>query len=90
VKDRFWFTSTFKISSLNQFVLGNYNPNGTQGIDDNRITNGTVKLSYQMPRSSQLHYTYSRNLKYRFHRPRRRIRKTQRRVFRISGRTFIS
>jgi hypothetical protein len=68
VKDRFWFTSTFKISSLNQFVLGNYNPNGTQGIDDNRITNGTVKLSYQMPRSSQLHYTYSRNLKYRFHR----------------------
>jgi hypothetical protein len=68
VKDKFWFTSTFKISSLNQFVLGNYNPNGTQGIDDNRITNGTVKLSYQMPRASQLHYTYSRNLKYRFHR----------------------
>src|SRR5262245_48891903 len=68
VKDKFWFTSTFKISSLNQFVLGNYNPNGTQGIDDNRITNGTLKLSYQMPRNSQLHYTYSRNLKYRYHR----------------------
>ena len=68
VKDRFWFTSTFKISSLNQFVLGNYNPNGTQGVDDNRITNGTVKLSYQLPHASQLHYTYSRNLKYRYHR----------------------
>ncbi len=68
VRDKFWFTSTFKISSLNQFVLGNYNPNGTQGVDDNRITNGTVKLSYQVTPKSQLHYTYSRNLKYRFHR----------------------
>src|SRR5262245_57705392 len=41
IKDKFWFTATYKISSLNQYVLGNYNPNGTQGLDDNRITNGT-------------------------------------------------
>jgi hypothetical protein len=68
VKDKFWFTSTFKISSLNQYLLGVYNANGTQGIDDNRITNATIKLSYQLPHSSQLHYTYSRNLKYRYHR----------------------
>src|SRR5262249_14954358 len=68
VKDRFWFTSTYKISSLNQFVLGNYNPNGTQGIDDNRIYNFTIKGSVQLSHSSQLHLTYSRNQKYRFHR----------------------
>jgi hypothetical protein len=68
VRDKFWFTSTYKISSLNQFVLNNYNPNGTQGIDDNRIINGTFKLSYKTTEGSQLHYTYSRNLKYRYHR----------------------
>jgi hypothetical protein len=68
VKDKFWFTSTYKVSSLNQFVLGSYNPNGTQGVDDNRIINGTGKLSYQISNKSQLHYTYSRNLKYRYHR----------------------
>jgi len=67
-KDKFWFTGTYKISSLNQYLLGNYNPNGTQGIDDNRIINGTFKLSYQLSHSSQLHYLYSRNLKHRFHR----------------------
>jgi len=68
VRDKFWFTSTYKISSLNQYVLGAYNPNGTQGLDDNRIINGTIKLSYQLAKSSQMHYTYSRNLKYRYHR----------------------
>jgi hypothetical protein len=68
VKDKFWFTTTMKISSLNQYVLGNYNPNGTQGLDDNRIYNYNFKASYQLSHSSQLHYTYSRNLKYRFHR----------------------
>ena len=68
VKDKFWFTSTYKISSLNQFVLNNYNPNGTQGIDDNRIINATFKLSYKLNQSNQVHYTYSRNLKKRYHR----------------------
>jgi Carboxypeptidase regulatory-like domain/TonB dependent receptor-like, beta-barrel/TonB-dependent Receptor Plug Domain len=68
IKDKLWFTGTYKISSLNQYVLGNYNPNGTQGLDDNRIINGTFKLSYQLNPKSQLHYTYSRNLKYRYHR----------------------
>jgi hypothetical protein len=67
-RDKFWFTATYKISALNQFILGAYNPDGTQGMDDNRITNGTVKLSYQMTDASQLHYTFSRNLKYRYHR----------------------
>src|SRR5262245_19437435 len=54
VRDKFWFTGTYKISSLNQYVLGNYNPNGTQGLDDNRITNGTFKLSYQLSKANQL------------------------------------
>jgi Carboxypeptidase regulatory-like domain/TonB-dependent Receptor Plug Domain len=68
VRDKVWFTGTYKISSLNQYVLGNYNPNGTQGLDDNRIINGTFKVSYQLTPQSQLHFTYSRNLKYRYHR----------------------
>ncbi|MBI4471826.1 MAG: TonB-dependent receptor, partial [Acidobacteria bacterium] len=68
VKDRFWFTMTYKISSLNQYLLGVYNPNGTQGVDDNRIDNKTFKLSYKLTEASQMHYTYSRNLKDRYHR----------------------
>jgi Carboxypeptidase regulatory-like domain/TonB dependent receptor-like, beta-barrel/TonB-dependent Receptor Plug Domain len=68
VRDKFWFTMTYKLSSLNQRLLGNYNPDGTQGVDDNRIDNKTFKLSYQVSDSNQLHYTYSRNLKDRYHR----------------------
>ena len=52
VKDKFWFTTTMKISSLNQYVLGNYNPNGTQGLDDNRIYNYNFKGSYQLSHNS--------------------------------------
>jgi len=68
IRSKLWFTGTYKISSLNQYVLGNYNPNNTQGLDDNRIINGTFKISYKLTEKSQLHYTYSRNLKYRYHR----------------------
>jgi hypothetical protein len=68
IRDRFWFTATYKLSSLNQLLLGNYNPDNTQAVDDNRIDNKTFKLSYKLAESSQLHYTYSRNLKDRYHR----------------------
>lgn len=68
VRDKFWFTLTYKLSAMNRFVLGSYNPDGTQAVDDNRIDNKTFKLSYQATEASQLHYTYSRNLKDRYHR----------------------
>lgn len=67
VKDKVWFSTSYKLNSLNQLFLA-YNADGTQGVDDNRILNGMGKVSWQVTPGSQLHYTYNRNLKNRYHR----------------------
>lgn len=68
VRDKLWFTGSGRLQALNQLQVGSYNPDGTQFVDDNRIKNGSIKVSWQVTPSSQLHYTYSRNLKFRYHR----------------------
>lgn len=68
VKNRLWFVTTGRLEALNQLIPGSYNPDGTQFVDDNRIKNGSFKLSWQATESSQLHYTFSRNKKFRYHR----------------------
>lgn len=67
-RNKLWFSNTWRLESLNQLIPGSYNPDGTQFVDDNRIKNGSVKVSWQASTNSQLHYTYSRNLKFRYHR----------------------
>jgi len=68
VRDKLWFTTTGKLNALNQFQVGSYNPDGTLPVDDNRIWNASGKVSWQMRPSMQLHFTFSRNLTYRYHR----------------------
>lgn len=67
-RDKLWFTLSGKVNALYQLVLGSYNTNGTQGVDDNRIVNGSTKISWQANVNNQLHFTYSRNMKYVYHR----------------------
>jgi hypothetical protein len=68
LRDKVWFTSTGKLSSMNRVEAGSYNADDTQAVDDNRIWNASIKGSWQMTPGNQLHYTYSRNLTYRYHR----------------------
>lgn len=68
MRDRFWFASTLRLQSLNQLQIGSYNPDGSQAIDDNKIKNGSAKVSWQASQGNQIHFTFNRNLKYRYHR----------------------
>lgn len=68
IRNRLWFASTLRLQSLNQLQVGTYNPDGTQAIDDNKIKNGSIKTSWQASQGNQVHFTFNRNLKYRYHR----------------------
>jgi hypothetical protein len=68
VRNRLWFATTGRLQALNQLQIGSYNPDGTQAIDDNKIKNGSVKVSWQASPANQVHFTFNRNLKYRYHR----------------------
>ncbi len=63
LRDRLWFLAAGHTQVLNQYILGSYDPDGSQVVDDNVMWNGAYKLSWQMTRSSQLSYFY--NLQYK-------------------------
>jgi hypothetical protein len=48
---------------LNQYILGSYNSDGTQVVDDNVMWNAVAKVSWQMSRASQLSFFH--NLQYK-------------------------
>ncbi len=68
VRNRLWFASTARLQALNQLQIGSYNPDGSQAVDDNKIKNGSTKISWQASQANQVHFTFNRNLKYRYHR----------------------
>jgi hypothetical protein len=67
-KDKLWWTASGKLNSLNQYQINTYNEDGTQGVDDNRILNWSTKVSWQINSKNQLHYSFNRNFKNRYHR----------------------
>jgi hypothetical protein len=68
MRDKLWFFSSFRWFRLDQFQIGAINPDGSLGIDDNRIRAGMAKLTYQATPSSRLSYLMIPHLKERFHR----------------------
>ena len=69
VRDKLWFSLTAKYDVLNQYIVGSYNPNGGQVLEDNLKWTISEKLAWQMTKSAQL--SYFNNLQYRRvgHRP---------------------
>src|SRR5262249_47324348 len=63
MKDKLWFAGTWHDQRLDRFVLGSYNENGTQVIDDNIMWNTSGKISWQMGKSAQL--SYFNNVQYK-------------------------
>ena len=63
VRDKVWFSFSFHDQALDQYLLGNYNPDGTQVLDDNRMWTTASKVAWQMTRTIQV--SYFNNLQYK-------------------------
>jgi len=69
VRDKLWFSVSGKYDILNQYIIGSYNPNGGQVVEDNLKWTLAQKVAWQMTRTAQL--SYFNNLQFRRvgHRP---------------------
>jgi hypothetical protein len=67
-RDRAWFFGALRWWRLDQYQIGALNPDGSQGIDDNRIRNFMGKGTYQVNQNTRTSFMFNRNLKDRFHR----------------------
>lgn len=68
VRDQLWFSASYQRRTLNRLVIGSYNTDGTQMVDDNRQYNYSIKLSWQVSSGSQLQYLHNMNYRAAFHR----------------------
>ena len=69
VRDRLWFSVTSDYGVLDQLVVGSYNPDGTQYVDDNMRRSYSGKVSWQIAPSHQLHFYELMVQKAAYHRP---------------------
>src|SRR6266511_2436212 len=67
-RDKAWFFGALRWWRLDQFQIGAINPDGSQGIDDNRIRNFMGKGTWQVRQNTRASLMFNRNLKDRFHR----------------------
>ena len=63
VRDKLWFSFSAHDQRLDQYLLGNYNPDGTQVLDDNLMWTTSAKVAWQVTRTAQL--SYFNNLQYK-------------------------
>jgi hypothetical protein len=63
LRDRLWFSFSAHDQALDQYVLGSYNADGTQVLDDNRMWTLGTKVAWQMTKNGQL--SYFNNLQYK-------------------------
>ncbi len=68
IKDKLWWFTSFRAWTVNSLVAGAFNPNGSQAINDNLITNEMAKFSWQLNEKNKISWMYSRNQKNRYHR----------------------
>jgi len=68
LKDRLWFFTTFRRWSANNFIANTFTPQGAQALDDNRLTDFTTRLTYQINKKNKFSVSYDRGFKFRGHR----------------------
>src|ERR671919_1083850 len=68
-RDRLWFFTTFRRWSANNYLGNTFTSAGDQAVDDQRITDGTIRLTYQASRRNKISLHYDRSMKWRGHRP---------------------
>ena len=68
-RDRLWFFSTFRRWSANNFLGNTFTATGEQALDDQRISDVTLRLTGQLNEKNKLTLHYDRSIKWRGHRP---------------------
>jgi hypothetical protein len=69
MRDRLWFFSTYRIWSANNYLGNTFTLSGEQGVDDQRIQDGTIRLTWQAAAKHKFAVLYDRSAKWRGHRP---------------------
>ena len=69
IRDRLWFFGSFRRWGVNTYVANTFNPDGTQALDDNMLTNETIRLTTQINRKTKLNVSFDNQDKWRGHRP---------------------
>jgi Carboxypeptidase regulatory-like domain len=68
-KDRLWFFTTLRRWSSNNYLGNTFTSTGEQAIDDQRITDATLRLTVQPSKRNKISLHYDRSIKWRGHRP---------------------
>jgi len=68
-RDRLWFFGTFRRWSANNYLGNTFTSTGDQAIDDQHITDATIRLTWQATRNNKFSFHYDRSIKWRGHRP---------------------
>lgn len=69
VRRRLWFFSTYRRWSANNYLGNTFDARGAQAVDDQRISDGTLRLTWQAAAQHKLALLYDRSAKWRGHRP---------------------
>ena len=69
LKDRLWFFGTYRRWSADNYLGNTFTSTGDQAIDDQHITDATIRLTAQVHRKNKLSLHYDRSIKFRGHRP---------------------
>jgi hypothetical protein len=67
-RDRLWFFGSFRQWAANRYVANTFNRDGSQALDDNRLTDGTVRVTVLPSQMNKIALSYGRNSKWRGHR----------------------
>jgi hypothetical protein len=67
-RDRLWFFGTFRRWGANSYVANTFNQDGSQAIDDNRLTDAAIRLTWQAAQNHKFNLGYNKGAKWRGHR----------------------
>jgi hypothetical protein len=68
-RDRLWFFGTFRRWSANNYLGNTFASTGEQAVDDQHLTDATIRFTYQATRLNKFSFHYDRSIKWRGHRP---------------------
>ncbi len=68
-RDRVWFFSTYRRWSANNFLGNTFTSTGAQAVDDQHISDATIRVTTQISKRNKLSLHYDRSWKWRGHRP---------------------
>ena len=54
IRDRLWFFFSYRDWGNNKYLANTFNPDGTQGIDDNHLYGSTTRLTYQLSSKNRI------------------------------------